>query len=69
MGYHTCPRCRLSVRTRFASLTVQYCPRCLARRRSLVELRDTTGPPTSARVVDQPSRSTAQQVAFEHGEP
>jgi Zn-finger nucleic acid-binding protein len=39
MTYLTCPSCRLSLRTRFASLPVEYCPRCLARRRTAVALR------------------------------
>jgi Zn-finger nucleic acid-binding protein len=31
MTYLTCPRCRLSIRTRVADLTMEHCPRCIAR--------------------------------------
>lgn len=66
MAYQTCPACRLSVRTRFPSLPVQYCPRCLARRRNVVELGETTDRLTSIRVDTPRPRLVAQQVAPEH---
>lgn len=53
MVCQTCPSCRLSVRTRFPSLPVQYCPRCLARRRRLVELGETTDAFASVGVVSR----------------
>jgi hypothetical protein len=52
----SCPRCRLLIRVRVASLSPERCPRCLARHRVVVALELQTplesGPPvqpTSAR--------------------
>ncbi len=36
--YLSCPECGLSIRRREALLTMQYCPRCLSRDHTAVEL-------------------------------
>lgn len=38
MTYLTCPDCHLSIHVRFASLTLEHCPRCIARRRRATPL-------------------------------
>jgi hypothetical protein len=68
MAYQTCPNCRLSLRTRFPSLPVQYCPRCLARRRRLVEFRDTTDRLPSSGDIDQSPGVSTHSLAEEHGQ-
>jgi Zn-finger nucleic acid-binding protein len=42
--YLTCPRCRLSIEPKPQWLTIRYCPRCLGRSRTLVELFRSTVP-------------------------
>jgi hypothetical protein len=39
MSYLHCPRCGLSVRLRAPFLTLDCCPRCLARRGTIVSMR------------------------------
>ena len=36
--YRTCPRCGLSLAERFRASALSHCPRCIARRRTLVEM-------------------------------
>lgn len=67
MAYQTCPHCRLSVRTRFPSFPLQYCPRCLARRRRLVEFSDATDGLSSADGVDQSPAVSPHLLATEGG--
>jgi hypothetical protein len=38
MTYLSCPECHLSIHVRFASLTLEHCPRCIARRRTATPL-------------------------------
>ncbi len=38
MSYMTCPRCGLSIRLRAPYLTLEGCPRCLARRRVSIQM-------------------------------
>jgi hypothetical protein len=44
MTYLNCPRCGLTVRPRPASLVIEHCPRCIARRRTAVRLVASTQP-------------------------
>lgn len=44
MTYANCPQCGLSIRLRSPQLTVEHCPRCLARRRVAVPTVTSTGP-------------------------
>ena len=37
-AYATCPRCGLRVRVRWSTLTLEHCPRCVARFRRLVQM-------------------------------
>lgn len=46
MLYLHCPRCRLSIRCRAASLAIEHCPRCLARARLTVPLFTSSLPGT-----------------------
>ncbi len=38
MSYMNCPRCRFSIRLRASYLTLERCPRCLARRQVVVQM-------------------------------
>jgi hypothetical protein len=44
MTYLNCPRCGLTIRPRPASLVIEHCPRCIARRRTAVRLIASTLP-------------------------
>lgn len=48
MAHMTCPTCRLALHTRNA-LSVEYCPRCLARRHKAVPLNYVPSPPRPVR--------------------
>jgi hypothetical protein len=39
MSYMHCPRCGLSIRLRAPFLTLEHCPRCLARRGAAISMR------------------------------
>ena len=67
MVCQTCPSCQLSVRTRFSSLLVQHCPRCVARRRRLVKLCDTTDRRGSVPVIDRVRGIGVRLLASEDG--
>lgn len=49
MSYMTCPRCGLSIRLRAPYLTLEGCPRCLARRRVSIQM-DISEQPRGAEV-------------------
>ena len=51
MSCMRCPRCGLSVHQRFPLVALQYCPRCIARRREAV-LMEAPDPPAPGRDVD-----------------
>jgi hypothetical protein len=53
MSYMSCPACGLRIRLRASSLTIERCPRCLARRKTAVAMILTDAPPA------QPSPSRA----------
>ncbi len=44
MTYLSCPRCGLAVRVRAPYLTMEHCPRCLARHRRVIDLEVTDAP-------------------------
>jgi hypothetical protein len=56
MAVFSCTYCRFSIRPRVAFLSIDYCPRCLARRRVAVPLRVTEEPDSQPRTHD-PSAS------------
>jgi hypothetical protein len=43
-SFMDCPRCGLSIRPKASWLTVEYCPRCIARARTPVKLFSSTLP-------------------------
>jgi hypothetical protein len=43
-SFLNCPRCGLSIRPKVSWLTVEYCPRCMARARTPVKLFSSTLP-------------------------
>jgi hypothetical protein len=59
----TCPRCGLSLTVRSMLIAPPYCPRCLGRRRALVELA-TSAPRARAGVgrADQGGRESRQRT-------
>ena len=44
LAFLNCPRCGLSIRPKVSWLTVEYCPRCMARARTSVKLFSSTLP-------------------------
>jgi hypothetical protein len=75
MSYMNCPRCRFSVRLRASYLTLERCPRCLARRQVVVhmyisdrpggaqiaqERRDADGRPQRDDDRDRPKKSNSE---------
>jgi hypothetical protein len=56
--FMTCPECGLSIRLVAPHLLLERCPRCLVRRRQIVEMRLTAG------LAKQPS---ARPVRLRHG--
>jgi uncharacterized paraquat-inducible protein A len=44
MLYLNCPRCGLTILPRVDWLTVEHCPRCIARRRTRVPMLSATAP-------------------------
>lgn len=44
-----CPQCRLGVRQRHPEMTIDYCPRCIARARQLVPLLPAARPAVQGR--------------------
>jgi hypothetical protein len=49
-----CPSCRLTLRQRHPQMTIDYCPRCIARAHELVPLL-----PTPAKIGLRPPRLAA----------
>jgi hypothetical protein len=58
-SFLNCPRCGLSVRPKPSWLTVEYCPRCMARARIPVKLFSSTLP--AAELYPEGSVPTAGQ--------
>ena len=52
----SCPHCHLTVRPRAAYLTMEYCPRCLAKRRVAEPLTKLELAPGCASAVDDSER-------------
>ncbi|HEY2767304.1 MAG TPA: hypothetical protein VGI76_03560 [Solirubrobacteraceae bacterium] len=43
-----CPQCRLGLRQRHPQMSIDYCPRCIARMRQLVPLLPAADPPVNS---------------------
>jgi hypothetical protein len=54
------PRCGLSIRPRADRLTIEYCPRCIARTRTLVQLFSSTLPPAELYAADSVPNADAR---------
>jgi hypothetical protein len=59
-SFLNCPRCGLSIRPRADWLTVEYCPRCIARTRTLVHLFSSTLPPAELYAADSVPHADAR---------
>lgn len=53
MSYMNCPRCRFSIRLRASYLTLERCPRCLARRQVVVQMY-ISDRPGGAQIAEEP---------------
>ncbi len=63
----SCPRCHFAFHPKAASLTLDYCPRCLARRHGAQPLRRFGDPPTEAASAAWPTRPRLIRQARDGG--